>query len=191
MTVVGWAVVAVLSAATVWLGLALVALMREQAALRSRLEQLESREAPLSLGAGLPVGRRVPPWAITTPEGELITSASVADTRHLLVFADADCRACADLVPEVVGASARGALPPAVIVGRGDAHGLPASWRSPTTGVEHAHDVSDALDVDVSPYVFVVDAGAIVAHGGAVELRDVERLVAAGRDITIVGEADG
>ena len=192
MTATGWVVVAVLAAALVWLGLALVGLLRQQTALRARVEALELLSEPMSLGEGLPIGRRVPPWSVTTPAGDVVTDRSFTGTRHLLVFADADCRACDDVVPDVVLASERGALPPAVIVGRGEPSSVPPAWRSPTAGVEHGRDVSSAFDVDVSPYVFVVDDdGAVVARGGVVDLRGVEQLVAAGREITIVREADG
>ena len=192
MTAAGWIVVVVIVATLVWLGLALAGLLREHAALRARVDELESRLSPLALEDPLPVGRTSPDWSITTPEGDVVTAASLAGRRHLLVFADPDCRACDELVPGVAQASAAGALPPAVIVGRGDAGAIPAPWRPATVGVERATEVSDAFRVDVSPYVFVIDdGGAIVASGAAAELRDVEHLVAAGRDITIVRGADG
>jgi hypothetical protein len=192
MTIIAWVVVAVLAAAVVWLGLALAALVRQHATLTARVEALEDVSAPVPLGDGLQVGRQVPPWSITTPEGDTVTAASLAGRRHLLVFADPDCRACDELVPAVVRASAVGIMPPAVIVGRGDADAIPRAWRASTVGVERATDVSDAFGVDVSPFVFVVDdGGAVVASGGAIQLGDVEDLVAAGRDITIVRDAGG
>jgi thioredoxin-like negative regulator of GroEL len=68
---------------------------------------------------------------------------------------------------------------------------MPAEWRAATVGVEHDGDVSAEFDVEVTPYVFVVDdGGAVVAQGGAVNLRDVEELVTAGGGITIVRDAD-
>jgi hypothetical protein len=192
MTAAGWIAIVVLAAALVWLGLALAGLVREQAALRARVEELESRSDPVSFAEGLPIGGQAPAWSITTADGDVVTSRSVAGRRHLVLFADADCLACEDVVPEVVRAAERGALPQAVIVGRGDPSSLPSSWRSVSAGVERGREVSEAFDVDVSPYVFVVDdGGGVVARGGVVDLRDVERLVAAGRDITIVREADG
>lgn len=190
MTAVGWIAIGVLVLAVGWLGLALVGLVREQAALRARVDHLEAAAPPLHLDSGLAVGRRAPTWSITTPSGEVVTSASLAGRRHVLVFADADCRACDGLVPGVVRASTQGALPPVVIVGRGDAASMPASWRAATAGVEHDDEMSVAFDVEVTPHVFVVDdGGAVVAQGGAVDLRDVEELVTAGSEITIVRDA--
>jgi hypothetical protein len=192
MTLVGWLIVAALGVVVTWLGLALVGLVRDQSALRARVEQLESVAAPVRLDAGLAVGRRAPAWSITAPSGDVVTSTSVVGRQHLLVFADADCRACDELVPGVVRASTEGTLPPAVIVGRGDAAAMPPSWRNATSGVERDGEVSAAFGVDVSPHVFVVDdGGAVVAQGGVVEVHDVEELVAAGRGITIVEDADG
>jgi hypothetical protein len=191
MTLAGWLIVAALAMVVAWLGLALIGVVRAQSALRARVEDLESASTPTRLGAGLAVGRRAPDWSITAPSGDAVTSASVAGERHLLVFADADCRACDSLVPSVVHASAEGALPPAVIIGRGDAAGIPSSWRNATSGVERDGEVSATFDVDVSPHVFVVDdEGVVVAQGGVVDLHDVEVLVAAGRGITIVDDAD-
>ena len=192
MTALGWVALAVLALLVVWLGLALVGLVRAQVALRLRVERLESAAEPVRVDGGIAVGRRAPSWSITTPAGDVVTSASMSGTRHLVVFADADCRACDDLVPDVVHASRIGSFPPVVIVGRGDAAAMPSSWRAATAGVEHDDDVSAAFDVEVTPHVFVVDdGGAVVAQGGAVDLRDVEALVTAGDAITIVRDADG
>jgi hypothetical protein len=193
MTLAGWLIAAALAVLLGWLGLALVGVVRELSRLRERVAALESEAEPVHVGSGLAVGRRAPTWSITTAAGDEVTSASVAGTRYLLVFADADCRACDVLVPSLVRASAAGALPRAVIVGRGDAATMPASWRSGASGVERDGVVSEAFEVEVSPHVFVVDeGGSIVAQGGAVDLPDVEALVGAGRGIQIVsGAADG
>jgi hypothetical protein len=191
VTAFGWIVIGALVLVVGWLGLALVGLVRDQAVLRARIEHLEATAAPLRLDSGLAVGRRAPAWSITTPNDEVVTSASLAGLRHLLVFADADCRACDELVPGVVRASTEGALPPVVIVGRGEAASMPSSWRVATAGVERGDEVSAAFDVEATPHVFVVDdGGAVVAQGGAVDLHDVEELVTAGQGITIVRDAD-
>jgi hypothetical protein len=191
MTLAGWLIVAALATVVAWLGLALIGVVREQSALRARVEGLESASTPTRLDAGLAVGRRAPDWSIAAPSGDVVTSSSVAGERHLLVFADADCSACESLVPNVVQASAEGILPPVVIIGRGNAAATPSSWRNATSGVERDGEVSAAFDVDVSPHVFVVDdGGVVVAQGVVVDLHDVEVLVAAGRGITIVDDAD-
>jgi hypothetical protein len=185
MTAVGWVLLAVLAAVVVWLVLAMIGLVREVAALRAELRGLTER--PIELGGGLPIGSVEPAWTIETGAGAIASSA-YAGRRHVLMFADADCRACDDLVPEVARATAGRALPPVVVVGP-DGTDLPSSWTGPgmAAGREHARDVSDAFRVDVSPHVFVLDeGGAVVAQGGAMTLADVEALVHDGQATRIV-----
>jgi hypothetical protein len=189
VTIVGWFVLGVLVVAVVWLGLALVGVVRELSSLRGRIDELESAASPMRIGGGLAVGRRAPSWSITTPTGDVVTSASMAGSRYLLVFADQGCSTCEDVVPAIVKAADTSALPGAVIVGRGEPAAVPDAWRSATSGVERADDVSEAFEVEISPSVFVIDeGGAIVARGGVADLHDVETLVGASRGITIVGD---
>jgi hypothetical protein len=193
----GWIVAAVLGIALVWIGLALAGAVRELAALRERVEALESAGAPIHLDGGLPIGSAEPSWAVTAPDGAVVASSALAGRRHLVVFADADCRACDELVPAVVRAAAAGSLPPLALVGRGRPEATPSSWRAEdlarvVTGVETGREVSDAFRVEVSPHVFVIDEGdAVVAQGGAVTLADVEALVRGADGIRIVGAAGG
>jgi peroxiredoxin len=190
VTIVVWLVLGVLVVAGVWLGLALVGVVRELSSLRARVAELESATSPIRIGGGLAAGRRAPSWSITTPTGDVVTSASMAGSRYLLVFADQDCRGCDEVVPAIVRAADMSRVPQAVIVGRGEASAVPEAWRNATAGVERADEVSEAFEVEISPSVFVIDeGGAIVARGGVADLRDVEALVEAGRGITIVGDA--
>jgi hypothetical protein len=191
MSLIGWIVVALLFAFVLWLGFAMIALIRTQAGLRARIEDLEAAITPIRLEGGLAVGRSVPDWEIATADGGTVAAASLAGTRHVLVFADTACRACDDLVPAVVEASMSGMLPPVVVVGReDDPTAMPASWAGRWTGVERGDEVSEAFKVEVSPHVFVVDeGGAIVAQGGAATLADVEALVREGQGIQVLPEA--
>jgi hypothetical protein len=114
-----------------------------------------------------------------------------------VVFADADCAACDDVVPGVVSEAASGALPPVAVIGRGPVQATPASWRSADprviVGAEHADDVTAAYHVETSPHVFVVDeSGFVVAQGGAASVEDVRALVRGADGIRIVpGTGDG
>jgi len=192
----GWIVAAILGVALVWIALALAGAVRELASLRERVEALEG-SAPIALDGGLAIGSPEPSWALIAPDGSTVASSSLAGRRHLVLFADADCRACDALVPAVVRAAAAGALPPLAVVGRGRPDATPAGWRGEdlarvVAGVEQAREVSDAFRVDVSPHVFVIDEGdAVVAQGGAVTLADVEALVRGAHDIRIVPGAAG
>jgi hypothetical protein len=189
VTIVVWLALGVLVVAVVWLGLALVGVVRELSSLRAQVDEL-SAASPIRIGGGLAVGRRAPSWSITTPTGDVVTSTSMAGSRYLLVFADQECRACDEVVPAIVRAADTSRLPQAVIVGRGEASAVPEAWRGATSGVERADEVSAAFEVEISPSAFVIDeGGAIVARGGVADMRDVEALVEAGRGITIVGDA--
>jgi hypothetical protein len=185
MTTAAWVLLAVLAVAVVWLGLAMAGLLREVTALREELRALAA--APIHLGGGLAVGSRAPEWSL-----DGATSASMAGDRYLLVFADADCATCDEVLPDVVRLAGTGALPPTVVVGR---HGrdIPPSWRGPhvVAGAEHAGGISDAFEVEISPHAFVIDEdGAVVAQGGAVSLSDVEALVRGAAGIRIVPGGD-
>ena len=191
MSLLGWVVVALVFALVLWLGFALIALIRTQAGLRARIEDLEAAIMPIQLEGGLPVGRTAPDWEIGTPDGGSLAAASLAGTRHVLLFADTSCRACDDLVPAAVQAAANGTLPPVVVIAREDDAAMPASWAGRWTGVEQGDEVSEAFHVDVSPHLFVIDeGGAIVAQGGAATLADVEALVREGRGIHVLREGD-
>jgi hypothetical protein len=193
MSLVGWAVVAVLFVVVLWLGFALIALIRTQAGLRARIEDLESTIAPIRLEGGLPVGRTAPDWEIATVDGGSLAAASLTGTRHILLFADTSCRACDDVVPAAVAAAEEGALPPVVVVAREGNAMMPASWAGRWTGVEPGDEVSEAFRVEVSPHLFVIDeGGAIVAQGGAASIDDVEALVREAAGIQVLpGGSDG
>jgi len=189
--------VGTLAVVVVWLGLALVGAVRELGTLRGRVDALEAAGAPTTqLGTGLAVGAPAPAWTIATPGGGLASSSAFEGRRHLLVFADATCRACDDLVPAVIAAASRGTVPPLAVIGRGDAASTPGPWRAADVrvriGSERGNQVSEAYRVDVSPFVFVIDeGGSVIARGGAVTLDDVVRLVREAEGVRIVaaGEA--
>jgi hypothetical protein len=143
------------------------------------------------IAGGLPVGRTAPDWVIATDDGGSLAASSLAGTRHVLLFADATCAACDEVVPAMIRAAEDGDVPPVVVIGR-DGDELPASWSGPRTGLEHGDEVSAAFRVEVSPHVFVIDeGGAIVAQGGAASLEDVEALVREGRGIQVLPGTDG
>ncbi len=196
MTALLWVAIAMLGLLVLWLGLALAGAVRELTALRERVDALAGA-APVHLSSGLPLGAPAPAWEVRTAEADLRTSSAFAGTRHLVVFADADCAACDDVVPGVVSEAASGALPPVVVIGRGPAQATPASWRSADprviVGAEHGDDVTAAYQVETSPHVFVVDeSGFVVAQGGAASVKDVRALVRGADGIRIVpGTGDG
>ena len=192
MSAPAWAAVGTLVVVVVWLGLALVGAVRELGTLRGRVDALEAAGAPTTqLATGLAVGAPAPVWTIATPGGGVASSSSFEGRRHLLVFADATCRACDDLVPAVIAAASIGTVPPLAVIGRGDAASTPGPWRAADVririGSERGDEVSEAFRVDVSPFVFVIDeGGSVVARGGAATLDDVLALVREAEGVRIV-----
>ena len=192
MSGLAWVAVGTLVVVVAWLELALVGAVRELGALRSRVDALEALESsPTHLEGGLPVGAPAPAWTISTPGGGVASSSAFEGRRHLLVFADATCRACDELVPAVIAAASRGTVPPLAVIGRGDAASTPGPWRAADVrvriGSERGGGVSEAYGVDVSPFVFVVDeGGSVVARGLAATLSDVLRLVRDAEGVRIV-----
>ncbi len=195
-----WIAVAVLGGLGLWLGLALAGAVRELVVLRARVDALEAGAgAPDHLASGLPPGAPAPAWEAIDADGSPVSSRIFTGRRHLLLFADADCAACDDIVPFVVRASAEGSLPPAAVIAGEPLDHAPATWRpsagrgTVVVGAERGRDVSARYHVDITPTVFVVDEGGFVAARGAPTSPDETRdLVASADGIRIVaGAGDG
>ncbi|HVD71262.1 MAG TPA: hypothetical protein VNG34_10450 [Actinomycetota bacterium] len=193
----GWVAMGLLAAVVLWLAFALAGAVRELAALRGRVEALEDETGPVHLADGLPVGAAAPSWQLASRDGAAVSSSAMRGKRHLVLFADAECRACDALVPEVIEAAASDRLVPVAIVGRGTASATPAAWvpvdGRVIVGVEQGVEVSEAFRTEVSPHAFVVDEGGFVAaQGGPLTLDDVRALIADADGLRIVtGAADG
>jgi hypothetical protein len=194
VSLLAWLAMSVLVIAVVWIALALVGVVRELQELRARLDALGTRDdAPRDDAPRreLPVGAPVPVWRIATADGEVVSSSTFDARRHLLLFADAACRACDDLVPEVVGSAGAGSIPAVAVIANGDAASTPASWRVADVrvrvGAERGDEVSAAFGVDITPTAFVVDeGGAIVARGPVATMDDVRGLLRQAEGVRIV-----
>jgi hypothetical protein len=189
VSALAWLAISVLAIAVVWIALALVGAVRELQELRARFDALGTPDgAPRR---ELPVGAPVPVWRIATADGEVVSSSTFDARRHLLLFADAACRACDDLVPEVVRLAGAGSIPPVAVIGRGDAATTPAAWRVADVrvrvGAERGDEVSAAFGVDITPTAFVVDeGGAVVARGPVATMDDVRDLIRQADGVRIV-----
>lgn len=189
MSALAWLAISVLAIAVVWIALALVGAVRELQELRARFDALGTPDgAPRR---ELPVGAPVPVWRIATADGEVVSSSTFDARRHLLLFADAACRACDDLVPEVVRLAGAGSIPPVAVIGRGDAATTPAAWRVADVrvrvGAERGDEVSAAFGVDITPTAFVVDeGGAVVARAPVATMDDVRGLIRQADGVRIV-----
>lgn len=184
-----WALVALLLVVAAWLLLALAGAARTIRDLRAGDADEEIRH----LGAGLAPGAPAPPFRATADDGRPFDSGELAGLRHLVVFADPDCAACAGLVPAVTGAAAARRLPFTVVVSRGAPDAHPPAWRSAGRSLlvlERDDTVSDVFRVDVTPTAFVVDEGGmVVSRGPVADAAEVARLVAEAEGIRIVDGA--
>lgn len=173
-----------------FLGFALSGSIRAIDDLRARIAALEAQRSE-RVGNGLPVGTRAPMFRSTGATGMEFTSESFAGNRHLIVFADPDCEACAALLPEL---EVRGAPLPTVVVSRGGWDGgvLPLrTGETATTNVRTVLDpggsIADRFESTLSPHAFVIDEGGFIAtQGAAGTLDEIERLVQDAEGIRIV-----
>jgi hypothetical protein len=169
-----WIAVAILAAAVVWLGLALLGAVRELAAIRERLDAMQAGVA--SIEDGLPVGTPAPAWEIVTPE------------ENGLVVVDARAPAPPGVLPTRTAPramswsrrSSGGRRRPAA-AGRRDrsrARATPERGAPWVVGAERADRLLTACEVRLSPHVFVIDdSGFVVAHGVAADLDDVRSML--------------
>jgi hypothetical protein len=191
MTAVMWIGVGLSFAAIAFLGFALSGAIRAMDELRTRIAALEAERADHA-GAGLSVGTRAPTFRATGATGSEFRSESLAGNRHLIVFSDPDCEACAALLPELVE---RGASLPTVVVSRGGGDGgLRSIWTGAidaTTDVRLVFDprraIGERFETTMSPHAFVIDEGGYVASQGAAgTLAEMEQLIHDAEGIRIV-----
>lgn len=190
MSWVPWALVAILTVIVAWLLLALSGAGRTIADLRAT-EEPEVRH----LSPGIEPGTLAPRFEAETDGGGTFDALVVAGLRHLVLFADPDCAACATLVPGVLAEAAARRFPSVVVVSRGALATHPSAWRDADRGRlvrERGTEVSEAFGVDVTPTVFVIDeGGAVVARGPVQTVPEVAELVAQGKGMRIVGAGGG
>jgi hypothetical protein len=189
VTWVPWVLVAVLGAIVVWLLLALSGAGRTIAELRVA-EPAEVRH----LSPGIAPGSLAPAFEADGSDGPF-DARELVGLRHLMLFVDPDCAACATLVPGVLDEAAARGFPAVVLVSRGSLDDHPGVWRGADRARlvrERGTEVSDAFGVDVTPTAFVIDeGGAVVARGPVQTVPEVAELVAHGQGIRIVGAGGG
>jgi hypothetical protein len=183
-----WILVAALAAIVGWLLLALHGADRTIAELRGA-----AAEDVVHVSSGLAAGSRAPTFEAWAATGGRFDASELSGLRHLMLFADPACVSCVELVPEVLTAAARRALPLVVVVSQGSFGDQPEAWRRTDRSrlvIEEGTSVTDAFEVDVTPTAFVIDEGGWVVAGGPV--RSVGEVIDLARDaegVRIVGEA--
>ena len=190
MTLLPWVLDALLVGLVTWLLLALAGAGRTIAELRDAPD-----EAVRHLSAGITPGTLAPAFSADGEEDVTFDAGELSGMRHLVMFADPECAACATLVPDVLDEVRERRFPAVVLVSRGEMGTHPATWRGAARArlvSERGTEVSDAFGVDVTPTVFVIDeGGAVVARGPVQTVEEVAELVAEGEGVRIVGAAGG
>jgi hypothetical protein len=190
MTWLPWLVVLILVAVVIWLLLALSGAGRTMADLRAAAGAQVRHLSP-----GIEPGTRAPGFTADAADGSVFDAHETAGLRHLVLFADPDCAACATLVPGVLAEAAARRFPAVVLVSRGDLATHPSSWRTADRArlvSERGTEASDAFGVDVTPTAFVIDeGGAVVARGPVQTVPEVAELVAQSEGMRIVGAGGG
>ena len=178
-----WIAVVALSAAVVFLVLALAGAARTVASLRRTLDRSDA-EAVTDPPAGLPVGSVAPPIEGLGLGGTPASAATMSGRRHLVVFADPGCAACETLIPSLLAGVDQ---TPVVLIGRSET-GWPAPWSSPEILVFDPDErIAHAYEVGFTPHVFVVDeGGSIAAQGAADSIEMVQRLLREADSIQII-----
>jgi hypothetical protein len=186
VTAVLWIAVGVLTAAVVFLLLALNGATRTVSALRRTLDGQDDVGGVVHPASGLPVGSAAPTIESVAADGAHVMATAMRGRRHLVVFADPGCAACQTLVPPLLALSGR---VPVALVTRVET-ALPLGWRAGPDDLvvaDPTEGIADAFKVGFTPHVFVVDAGgAIAAQGPADTVEMVEHLLREAEGVRIV-----
>jgi redoxin len=186
MTVVLWVVVGVLTAAVIFLALALMGATKTVDRLRRDLDPGSGADV-LHHEMGLRVGSPAPPVAGLDAHGQPSDTAGLSGRRHAVVFADPGCGACEALVPSLLAGEAH--VPLVVVAHSSEA--WPDAWGTGAVEVQVIFDpedtIGDAYVVGFTPWVFVVDeGGSVAAQGSAETVEAVRALVREADAIRIV-----
>jgi len=153
------------------LGFLLLGALRALGFLSWRLEQLEAT-APKRLGRdGLKVGAKAPDFRLPNAAGSEQALSDFAGHRVLLVFTQAGCGPCHDIIPELNRISDRGEHQ-VIVVNNGALHDLPGLAvdgiaKFPVLIQEHFSQ-SKLYQVFATPFAFLIDElGVIVSKGTA------------------------
>ena len=187
MNVALWLAIIVLGGAVVYLLLVVGALVRSVADIRARADATTGLP---QLHAGVPVGTSLRELAGTTASGVPFSEAQMLGSTWFLLFAHPGCAPCEDLVP-ALSDPALTSLPATVIVAPDHSRGSAADWMARFPSAAAGPDVtlvfedgsmSSQLNVDITPYAFVIDErGEVRAHAAVSSIEHVFDLLHRGR----------
>lgn len=157
-------------AAVLFLGFLLLGVLRAVGLLRWQLEQMAAT-MPSRLGrSGLRVGKKAPDFTLPSVAGAEVALHDFAGRKVFLVFTQAGCGPCQQIMPELgrLGASDLQVL----VVNKGDAeaarHLAPGSEPPFPVLVHDGLDLSRKYEAFATPFAFLIDERGIIASRGII-----------------------
>ena len=151
------------------LGFLLLGALRAVDQLRWRLEQLEAT-TPSRMGRnGLRVGKKAPDFSLPSATDGDVSLQSYAGRKVLLVFTQAGCGPCQQIVPELNRLHDDGKVE-VLAINKGELEATrkwveEAHIRFPV-GMQHAFTVSKRYEVFATPFAFLIDEQGVIASRG-------------------------
>lgn len=126
--------------------------------------------------SGIPAGRRLPALRLRSVTGAEWSPDAQAGRPYLLFFGAPHCRECAELMPSLRGlADDTGVqLVTLMFAGPGEARAYASEHGLPEPVVPIGEREAKALDVEVTPFAYAVDAGGVIRDKGLAN--SVERI---------------
>lgn len=155
-----------LSVVVVMLGLLVLGMLRRLAPLIERSEQvLSTAERRVAVG-GLPPGTAVPAFVAEQVEGAAFSASDLRGTTTIVLFLDSDCKACEELVADLVHDRVPDIGAPLVVVSdeRAEARTLARST-DVVVLVDEDRSLATAFETRVTPQAFVLSDGRVRASG--------------------------
>jgi AhpC/TSA family len=176
--------VGVLTTVVAFLGLLVLALIRQVDDLDQRLS-LVSMAIPGKVGrTGLRVGSPEPSFQGQTLGGGSFASSEWSDREHLVLFAHPGCPPCETLFPELVRELRAGAVPPTVVISEGLPEDHPDEWKEAVGEsdlvvlLQRNSSISRRYETFVTPHLFVVDPeGRVTAQGIASTVEEAKAII--------------
>jgi peroxiredoxin len=154
--------------AVLFLGFLLLGMLRALGLLKWRLEQLEAT-MPSRLGrSGLKPGKKAPDFTLRSVAETDVSLHDFAGRRVLLVFTQAVCGPCQQIMPEL--ARLGGGALQVVVVNKGEAEAASRLFQEGQSRfpvlVQDGVDVSRKYEAFATPIAFLIDEnGIIIARG--------------------------
>jgi methylamine dehydrogenase accessory protein MauD len=184
---------ALLWVVVLFVGFLLLGTLRALGLLRWRLEQLEATTPSRPGRNGLKPGKKAPDFTLPAVAGAEVSLRDFAGRKVLLVFTQAGCGPCRQIMPELNKLGGRDLQ--VVVVNKGD---VPTTrqWAAELGAsfpvlVQEGLDLSRKYEAFVTPFAFLIDERGVIASRGIIATKQHIRYVLSGaRDGASNGHAE-